>query len=78
MRFAFLPLAAALSCATADLAAQGVHWRWSANIRAEFRSRLGNVTWMSQETKSKAYAKLDSIINKIGYPDRLCKGLNIR
>ena len=40
------------------------------NIQAEFRSRLGNVTWMSQETKSKAYAKLDSIINKIGYPDR--------
>jgi putative endopeptidase len=40
------------------------------NIRAEFRSRLGNVTWMSQDTKSKAYAKLDSIINKIGYPDR--------
>src|SRR4051812_25773190 len=40
------------------------------NIRAEFRSRLGNVTWMSRETKSKAYAKLDSIINKIGYPDR--------
>jgi putative endopeptidase len=40
------------------------------NIRAEFRSRLGNVTWMTQDTKSRAYAKLDSIINKIGYPDR--------
>lgn len=40
------------------------------NIRAELRSRLGALTWMSNETKTKAYAKLDSIINKIGYPDR--------
>ena len=39
------------------------------NIRAELRSRLGALTWMSQETKAKAYAKLDAIINKIGYPD---------
>ena len=40
------------------------------NIRQELHSRLGELTWMSQETKTKAYAKLDSIINKIGYPDR--------
>jgi putative endopeptidase len=40
------------------------------NIRAELHSRLGQLTWMSAETKTKAYAKLDSIINKIGYPDR--------
>ncbi len=39
------------------------------NIRAEFRSRLGQLSWMSQETKKKAYAKLESIVNKIGYPD---------
>jgi putative endopeptidase len=39
------------------------------NIRAELHSRLGQLTWMSAETKKKAYAKLDSIINKIGYPD---------
>ncbi len=39
------------------------------NIRAEFRSRLGDLSWMSQDTKKKAYAKLESIINKIGYPD---------
>lgn len=39
------------------------------NIRQELRARLGVLTWMSQETKTKAYAKLDSIINKIGYPD---------
>jgi putative endopeptidase len=40
------------------------------NIRAELRSRLENLSWMSQETKAKAYAKLDSITNKIGYPDK--------
>jgi putative endopeptidase len=40
------------------------------NIRAELRSRLGTLTWMSDETKNKAYAKLDSIIDKIGYPDK--------
>lgn len=39
------------------------------NIRAELHSRLGQLTWMSNETKTKAYTKLDSIINKIGYPD---------
>jgi putative endopeptidase len=39
------------------------------NIRAELKSRLGGLTWMSRETKNKAYAKLETIINKIGYPD---------
>ena len=39
------------------------------NIRTELKSRLGGLSWMSQETKNKAYAKLQSIINKIGYPD---------
>jgi putative endopeptidase len=40
------------------------------NIRSELRARLGTLSWMSQETKTKAYAKLDSIISKIGYPDK--------
>jgi putative endopeptidase len=40
------------------------------NIRAEFRSRLGQLSWMSRDTKVKAYAKLEAIINKIGYPDK--------
>jgi putative endopeptidase len=40
------------------------------NIRAELRARLEGLSWMSQETKTKAYAKLDSITNKIGYPDK--------
>jgi putative endopeptidase len=39
------------------------------NVRGELRSRLSALTWMSDQTKTKAYAKLDSIINKIGYPD---------
>jgi putative endopeptidase len=39
------------------------------NIRAEMRSRLGALTWMSHETKTRAYSKLDAFINKIGYPD---------
>ena len=40
------------------------------NIQAEFRSRLGQLTWMSATTRSRAEAKLDAIVNKIGYPDR--------
>jgi putative endopeptidase len=40
------------------------------NIRAELRSRLDGLSWMSRETKTKAYAKLDSITSKIGYPDK--------
>ena len=40
------------------------------NIRSELRARLGTLSWMSQETKTKAYAKLDSIISKIGYPEK--------
>jgi len=39
------------------------------NIRAELKTRLGQLAWMSPETKQKAYRKLDAIINKIGYPD---------
>lgn len=40
------------------------------NIRAELRHRLQGLSWMSQETKTRAFAKLDSITNKIGYPDK--------
>ncbi|HEX2250482.1 MAG TPA: M13 family metallopeptidase [Gemmatimonadales bacterium] len=40
------------------------------NIRAELRARLTTLTWMSDQTKTKAYAKLDSIVSKIGYPDK--------
>jgi putative endopeptidase len=40
------------------------------NIQAEFRTRLSRLTWMSELTKGKAYAKLDAFLNRIGYPDR--------
>jgi len=40
------------------------------NIQAEFRARLANVGWMTDVTKQRAYAKLDAITNKIGYPDK--------
>ncbi|MEP6571935.1 MAG: M13 family metallopeptidase [Gemmatimonadota bacterium] len=40
------------------------------NVQAEFRSRLKALTWMSDATKQKAYAKLNAIVNKIGYPDK--------
>ena len=39
------------------------------NIRAELKTRLRGLSWMSQGTKNKAYTKLETIINKIGYPD---------
>ena len=39
------------------------------NIREELNDRIKGLPWMSQETKNKAYAKLETIINKIGYPD---------
>jgi putative endopeptidase len=40
------------------------------NILAEFRNRLGRLTWMGDATKAKAYVKLDAFLNRIGYPDR--------
>ncbi len=40
------------------------------NIQEEFRTRLGQLTWMGEATKAKAYAKLDAFFSRIGYPDR--------
>ena len=34
------------------------------------RARIANLDWMSVATKKAAYAKLDSMVAKIGYPDR--------
>jgi len=39
------------------------------NIQNEFRARITRLTWMSESTKAKAYAKLDAMFDKIGYPD---------
>ncbi len=49
------------------------------NLFAAFRQRLDNLEWMSDETKTKALAKLLTFKRKIGYPDKLrgYKGLAI-
>jgi putative endopeptidase len=38
-------------------------------IESAMRQDIGQLTWMSDTTKKKAYEKLDSIVNNIGYPD---------
>lgn len=40
------------------------------NMIESFRERIKNNTWMGDSTKTKAYAKLDKITRKIGYPDK--------
>ncbi len=39
-------------------------------IEAAMEQRIHNLDWMSPETKAQALAKLHSIRNKIGYPDK--------
>lgn len=39
-------------------------------IREALKDRIGRLTWMSDSTKQKAYAKLASIKKKVGYPDK--------
>lgn len=39
-------------------------------IEAAMHEDIGDVTWMSDTTKQKAYEKLNSIVNNIGYPDQ--------
>jgi len=38
-------------------------------IENAMREDIGQLTWMSDTTKKKAYEKLDTIVNNIGYPD---------
>jgi putative endopeptidase len=38
-------------------------------IENAMRQDIGGLSWMSDTTKKKAYEKLDSIVNNIGYPD---------
>lgn len=40
------------------------------NIRESYKSRIKNLSWMSDSTKQKAMHKLDKITKKIGYPDK--------
>lgn len=41
-----------------------------ANIQSTFAERIQRLAWMSPETKTKAMEKLNSIVNKIGFPDK--------
>jgi predicted metalloendopeptidase len=38
-------------------------------IENAMRQDIGQLQWMSETTKKKAYEKLDTIVNNIGYPD---------
>ncbi len=38
-------------------------------IENAMRQDIGQLTWMSDTTKTKAYEKLNTIVNNIGYPD---------
>jgi len=40
------------------------------NLEVALHARLEKLDWMSAETKKAAYAKLDTLVPKIGYPDR--------
>jgi len=40
------------------------------SIEAAMHEDIGDLTWMSDTTKQKAYEKLNAIVNNIGYPDK--------
>jgi putative endopeptidase len=40
------------------------------NIRNAYKERIEKLTWMSDSTKQKAYAKLNKITKKVGYPNK--------
>ncbi|MBL7925568.1 MAG: M13 family metallopeptidase [Bacteroidia bacterium] len=40
------------------------------NLGVALRDRINTLTWMSAATKTKAIAKLNKFVNKIGYPDK--------
>ncbi|MDR3385769.1 MAG: M13 family metallopeptidase [Rudaea sp.] len=40
------------------------------NLKIALRARIARLDWMSAETKQSAYAKLDTLVAKIGYPDK--------
>ena len=44
-------------------------WSWSATCSRPTGASIDALDWMSEETKQKAYDKLDSFNPKIGYPD---------
>lgn len=41
-----------------------------ANLKLAFKDRINNLTWMSDTTKKKALEKLETMVVKVGYPDK--------
>ena len=41
-----------------------------ANLLTAYRESIGQLDWMTEETKAKAYEKLDTFRPKIGYPEK--------
>jgi len=41
-----------------------------ADLKTALRARIGALDWMDEGTKKAAYAKLDTLVPKIGYPDQ--------
>lgn len=39
------------------------------NLKAALRERIGTLEWMTDATRTQAYAKLDAFVDKIGYPN---------
>ncbi|MEO0881283.1 MAG: M13 family metallopeptidase [Pseudomonadota bacterium] len=39
------------------------------NVKAAYRNRISNLTWMTDETKQAALAKLNAMSGQIGYPE---------
>ena len=40
-----------------------------ADLKSALRTRIAHLDWMGEATKKSAYAKLDTLVPKIGYPD---------
>ena len=45
-------------------------WWISGNLIQAYREDIAALTWMGDETKKKAFIKLDKFTPKIGYPDK--------
>jgi endothelin-converting enzyme len=42
--------------------------KMTTNIRAQFKKRISELTWMSEEARQRAIKKADNIVQNIGYP----------
>lgn len=40
------------------------------NLKLAFKDRITNLTWMNDSTKTKALEKLETMVVKVGYPDK--------